>query len=1047
MSLSADLISQFVKTTTDKKETNKESTSYGTVVIDVITGATSVRLDGSDILTPVSTTTLAKNGDRVMVTIKNHSATITGNLSDPATSSGSQADITQMASKITEFEIAIGTKVSTELFDAQVARIDQLKSENVTIQGILSSHTAFIEELQTENVTISEKLTANEASIENLQATKLDVDIADAKYALIDDLEATNIEVNNLKGAYGNFAELTAGTIEAMEAEILDLQTKKLSATDIEGKYANIDFSNISKATMQWFYANSGLINNVVVGDGTITGELVGVTIKGDLIEGGTVKADKLVIKGTDGLYYKLNTDGVKTEKDQTEYNSINGSVILAKSITATKINVSDLVAFGATIGGFHITDESIYSGTKSTVDNTTRGVYLDSTGQMAVGDASNFLKFYEDIDGNYKLVISASSVVFATSNKSVETAIDDLRETLSVSGRNLIIRRGERLNTYVLASGTVAECEASYRSATVLDPIKIEGGQTYTFSKDESAVEYFRWAWYDKDMNVIGRTADNASVFTWTAPENASYVIVSYPYTQGSNVKMEKGDTATAYSPAIEDVGDIITSMDTRLTETINTKVDGIEIGGRNLIKNSNFASGIDKWTPVGVTYSIDTDSKHGTYVKIESTKAGHSEQRIYPDTVGNFNHSRSTYTLSFYAKTDEACTLQTNIAGGTTGVKNYELTTEWTKYTHTYNCTSTGSLTFWLNDANTTAYITKIKLEVGNKATDWTPAPEDMATSEEVQKAQSSADDAKTLSDNAIALIAQLSDNISMLVTDGNGTSLMKQTDEGWTFSTADIQDLVNSTSEGLSDLTNEVGEVNGAVDVLKQAVSDLGVIAEYVKIGTYGTEVITPLMVNDYMGYYYVYDNKKYKLVSPEEILMSFCLYDGRGIDLYYRLSLQSDELDLDESDSLTFKFLSCEPGPYNEGYYTYETVLVTYEINGVFRQAIAYVEDMNQCQEGNPTVELDEIEFYAREAYLIEGEIEPCIELGESDSDFKLRITNTRMMFTEGSEVLAYFNNQSLHIKKAVVEEELQQGGFVWKIRSNGNLGLIWKGGNT
>ena len=62
---------------------------------------------------------------------------------------------------------------------------------------------------------------------------------------------------------------------------------------------------------MEKFYSESGLIKNVVVGDQTITGELVGVTIRGDLIEGNTIKADKLVIKGEDGLYYKLNTNGL----------------------------------------------------------------------------------------------------------------------------------------------------------------------------------------------------------------------------------------------------------------------------------------------------------------------------------------------------------------------------------------------------------------------------------------------------------------------------------------------------------------------------------------------------------------------------------------------------------------------------------------------------------------------------------------------------------------------------------------------------------------
>ena len=76
-----------------------------------------------------------------------------------------------------------------------------------------------------------------------------------------------------------------------------------------------------------------------------------------------------------------------------------------------------------------------------------------------------------------------------------------------------------------------------------------------------------------------------------------------------------------------------------------------------------------------------------------------------------------------------------------------------------------------------------------------------------------------------------------------------------------------------------------------------------------------------------------------------------------------------------------------------------------------------------------------------------EDEPCIELGETDSDFKLLITNTRIMFMEGTSVPAYINNQSLYIKKAVVEEELQQGEFSWKARSNGNLGLIWKGATS
>lgn len=71
-------------------------------------------------------------------------------------------------------------------------------------------------------------------------------------------------------------------------------------------------------------------------------------------------------------------------------------------------------------------------------------------------------------------------------------------------------------------------------------------------------------------------------------------------------------------------------------------------------------------------------------------------------------------------------------------------------------------------------------------------------------------------------------------------------------------------------------------------------------------------------------------------------------------------------------------------------------------------------------------------------------QPCIELGEGDSTFKLKITNTGIEFMEGSAKPAWINNESLHIRKAVIEEELRQGKFVWKARTNGNLGLIWEG---
>lgn len=80
------------------------------------------------------------------------------------------------------------------------------------------------------------------------------------------------------------------------------------------------------------------------------------------------------------------------------------------------------------------------------------------------------------------------------------------------------------------------------------------------------------------------------------------------------------------------------------------------------------------------------------------------------------------------------------------------------------------------------------------------------------------------------------------------------------------------------------------------------------------------------------------------------------------------------------------------------------------------------------------------------YVVIGEHngQPCIELGEVGGDFKLRITNTEMYFMAGAMILTTVTNQKMVAEKIEVKQELQQGGFVWMLHGNGNLGLIWKG---
>lgn len=80
MDLSKQLIKDFVEVTGETKRT--DTTVYGTAVEN--NGVMCVRIDGSDEITPIISTTTVKENERVTVQIKNHQAVVTGNTTNPS---------------------------------------------------------------------------------------------------------------------------------------------------------------------------------------------------------------------------------------------------------------------------------------------------------------------------------------------------------------------------------------------------------------------------------------------------------------------------------------------------------------------------------------------------------------------------------------------------------------------------------------------------------------------------------------------------------------------------------------------------------------------------------------------------------------------------------------------------------------------------------------------------------------------------------------------------------------------------------------------------
>lgn len=94
-SLPDKLVSQFAKML-KPDNSKKETTVYGTIVQQ----GTSmfVQLDGSDLLTPISSTVDVLPGERVTALIKNHSVIVNGNITSPAARTGTVVEIDRRTS-------------------------------------------------------------------------------------------------------------------------------------------------------------------------------------------------------------------------------------------------------------------------------------------------------------------------------------------------------------------------------------------------------------------------------------------------------------------------------------------------------------------------------------------------------------------------------------------------------------------------------------------------------------------------------------------------------------------------------------------------------------------------------------------------------------------------------------------------------------------------------------------------------------------------------------------------------------------------------------
>ncbi|AKG07809.1 hypothetical protein AAX06_06170 [Moraxella bovoculi] len=239
--------------------------------------------------------------------------------------------------------------------------------------------------------------------------------------------------------------------------------------------------------------------------------------------------------------------------------------------------------------------------------------------------------------------------------------------------------------------------------------------------------------------------------------------------------------------------------------------KIDDINIGGRNLLKDTGVVGGYSIYRAGRGVFST-----HADYVRVDFTVSGNQGVQV----KGHYGHTikRGDYgILSFEYRTNAPNLIYTYVLNSNgdlairPSINNLNNTEVWSKavlpFTAPKDLTNVRALIGSINPPiGTYIEVRKVKLEIGNKVTDWTPAPEDIT--ESISQVRAIATTAKstiesfekTLNDSTKSL-AETNRNISARFT------------ETETLITQAKGDAVDLAKQGAIDL------INGAKTELKK------------------------------------------------------------------------------------------------------------------------------------------------------------------------------------------------------------------------------------
>lgn len=668
-------------------------------------------------------------------------------------------------------------------------------------------------------------LTSKAITTDNLEAKVatlgyLSVESADVKFATIESLTAVDGKIDTLSSK--------AITTENLSAKVADLGY--LSADSAEISYAKIDFSNVG----------TQVVSSSMIIDGAVTNEKVA-NLSANKITSGTIDASKITVTN-------LNADNITV-------GTINGQRIGNGSLSLDKL--AEEVPTKEYLDNVEKNlqgqiDGAIETFTKSeipTLNNEPANAWTDNaTRKKHIGDICYVVNPTSTADGfcyRFANVGTEDNPSYTWSLIKDSDVTKALQEIIDINGE---IKGIKRFDSEISAwkVDTDSEISSLKTRTTNLETEMGDKVSTSTFNEVKQTVDE-NSASIMSLSKTVSKKADGSTVETLTNTVNEVKQTADSNSLSISSMQTEIGkkaddSTVTELSKKTSNLKQNLDGFKTEVSKTYTTKTefDDLSIGGRNLLLNSNFElPGKTNWGGLSARAYITDEGRNGGYcakqigefnkdsnmfnsvpskarkIKIKAndifTFSGWYKVQDY--VAGTTNNYVRPY-VSYY-KSDDSWMNETAILNISPDA------TDWTYVQASFKVPNISTLdymefTLYARDYTGIIWWDDIKLEKGNKATDWSPAPEDIEQT------------AKSYTDQKADEITQV---VSKKVGADEIISKINQTAETITIDASKLNLTGYVTIENLKGSgTTEINGANiitGSIDANKLNVTDLSAL----------------------------------------------------------------------------------------------------------------------------------------------------------------------------------------------------------------------------